>query len=308
MTDPFLITGPAAVQCSFGRTSGYLLWRIMQAHGGKLPPDVHVMFENTGKEARATLEFGHRIEVEWGVPITWLEYERKYLPIYRSPDREAAAARAREVCGHVFEPANGRKERGFRVVTYETASRDGEPFHNLIDMHGLPNQNTRLCTAEMKIRVGKKYMMSLGYQEWDNVIGLRADEPKRVARRRAAEHDNGQRWTDVMPLATANITKREVLEFWRSQPFDLDLPVDEHGDTIGGNCDLCFLKGKKKKLALIKADPASAEWWIEQERRTGATFRPHGETYAKHHLTVIQDVPVPVCEVDDDLGDCFCHD
>lgn len=141
------------------------------------------------------------------------------------------------------------------------------------------------------------------------MIGLRADEPKRVARRRAAEADNDQRWTDVMPLAKAGIAKAHVLAFWAAQDFDLQLPVDEKGDTIGGNCDLCFLKGKAKKLALIKADPRRAEWWIGEERRTGATFRPHGETYEKLHLAVIQDAPAcRVASDDDDLGDCFCHD
>ena len=53
----FRVEGPAAIQCSFGRTSGYLLWLILQAHGGRLPPDVHVMFENTGKEPLVTLRY-----------------------------------------------------------------------------------------------------------------------------------------------------------------------------------------------------------------------------------------------------------
>lgn len=119
----FRIEGPAAVQCSFGRTSGYLLWLILQAHGGRLPPDVHVMFENTGKEASETLAFGHELSRRWGVSITWLEYERHYLPIYKSDDRRVAGERARLFCGHVYEEAAGRKEAGFRVTDYQRAWR-----------------------------------------------------------------------------------------------------------------------------------------------------------------------------------------
>ena len=36
MSEPFLITGPAIISVSGGRTSGYMLWRILQAHGGTL--------------------------------------------------------------------------------------------------------------------------------------------------------------------------------------------------------------------------------------------------------------------------------
>lgn len=86
------------------------------------------------------------------------------------------------------------------------------------------------------------------------------------------------------------------------------LPVDAKGDTIGGNCDLCYLKGKAKKIALVRQQPSSIGWWLLQEDRTGATFRPHGDTYQRLHLTAFADDGGRVCEIDDDLGDCFCHD
>lgn len=300
--NPFKIRGPAVVSCSFGRTSGLLLQRILDAHHGELPEDVFVLFENTGKERWETLAFGARMMHEWKVDITWLEYHRQYLPKYKTDERRLAAERARVECGHVYEPADGRREPGYKEVTPATADRDGGPFHNLIDMMGLPNQNTRLCTSEMKIRVAKKWMMARGYTEWDNAIGLRADEPKRVAQRKG---DTGNRWTDVMPLAEAGVTNADVLAFWSKQPFDLDLPVDENGATVGGNCDLCFLKAMPKKLRLIREDERSADWWELQERRTGQTFRPHGDTYVKLRLRSQSDA---ACKIDDGLGDCFCHD
>jgi hypothetical protein len=62
-----------------------------------------------------------------------------------------------------------------------------------------------------------------------------------------------------MPLATAKVTKRDVMAFWAEQPFDLGLQLHE------GNCDLCFLKSRGALAAIIRDNPAAANWWIEQE-------------------------------------------
>ena len=48
--NPYQITGPAQIGVSGDRTSGHTLWKILEAHGGKLPADVHAFFQNTGKE------------------------------------------------------------------------------------------------------------------------------------------------------------------------------------------------------------------------------------------------------------------
>ena len=48
--DPFRIDGPTCISFSGGRTSAYMLWRVLQSHGGKLPADAVVCFANTGEE------------------------------------------------------------------------------------------------------------------------------------------------------------------------------------------------------------------------------------------------------------------
>ena len=58
MTDPFLIEGSAVISFSGGRTSGYMLRRILDVG---LQPDVHVLFTNTGKERPETLECGSNV-------------------------------------------------------------------------------------------------------------------------------------------------------------------------------------------------------------------------------------------------------
>ena len=49
MYDPFKINGPALISFSGGRTSAYLLYRIVEAYQGDLPDDIFVTFANTGK-------------------------------------------------------------------------------------------------------------------------------------------------------------------------------------------------------------------------------------------------------------------
>jgi hypothetical protein len=276
--NPFLIEGPAVVSFSGGRTSGLMLRRILDAG---MQADVHVLFANTGKERPETLDFIHQVETRWSVPIVWLERETFF-------------------------------ETGYVAVDHALASRHGEPFEALIaDRNFLPNPVMRFCTQELKIRVMKAWMLDAGYEHWTNVVGLRADEPGRVARQRAANDEGKQRWEVACPLFDAGITKADVDAFWKAQPFDLDLKPWE------GNCDLCFLKGLNRKLRVIRDDPALADWWRERERDllgvskpSAARFRNDQPSYEKMVEMVRTQPLLPFA--DDDLGpddqslDCFC--
>ncbi|MBF0325515.1 MAG: phosphoadenosine phosphosulfate reductase family protein [Alphaproteobacteria bacterium] len=233
---PYRIDGPALVSFSGGRTSGYMLRQIMDAHEGRLPADVHVVFFNTGREFEQTLRFVHECSVRWQVPITWLEYDPA-------------------------EPLDTG------VVGYNSAARDGEPFAKVIQARGfLPNPTMRLCTHYLKVKRGIAYMRDmLGYQEWINVVGLRHDEPRRVARQKAMNEAGKERFETVLPLNEARVTRRDVSAFWKHQPFDLGLP-DNNGKTPLGNCDLCFMKGAATIQGIMRLFPERAKWWIGMER------------------------------------------
>ena len=290
--DPFDIEGPAVISFSGGRTSGYMLRRILDVG---LRPDVHVMFANTGKERLETLDFVHEIETRWSVSIIWFEYLRRFLPKYKNPEREAAAQRARLVSGRdgLYEPANGRKEPGFIEVSYATASRVGEPFDNMIDLNGLPNRGSSHCTTEMKTRVMKKAMLARGYDYWDMVIGMRADEPDRVAKLSAPTKE---RWEHLMPLATAGVIESDVMAFWAKQPFDLQLEQHE------GNCDLCWKKSLPKKARIARKHPELVDWWAASEARTGDVFVRNEPPYRS-----LVSLPVLVQDGDDGCRS-YCTD
>ncbi len=251
-SDPYLIHGPALISFSGGRTSAYMLWRILQAHGGTLPDNVHVSFSNTGKEREETLRFIYECGLRWGVHIFWLQWRR------RKP-------------GDPWED-------GFEIVGYNSAARKGEPFAALIAQRGfLPNAVSRFCTQELKVVTMQNYMRSLGYGHYSNIVGLRADEPQRVAKAYARNASKKMKNTAVLPLVTAGVGNRDARAFWREQPFDLGLEPHE------GNCDGCFLK-TYGKLCRIEADqPGTLDWWADQERAVTATARPSGTRFVTEY-------------------------
>lgn len=292
MRDPFKIDGPTCISFSGGRTSAYMLWRVLQSNGG-LPADAVVCFANTGKEDEATLRFVRDCGERWGVPIRWLEYQ-----------------------------ADDDASKRWRVVSFETASRNGEPFEAVIRQRNyLPNPVTRFCTSELKIRVMHKWLranwQALGWdaedQEWDQMIGIRADEHRRVSKIRARGHSTETvKETMLMPLADAGVTLVDIDSFWADQPFHLELPTI-NGRTLAGNCDLCFLKASNQVQTLIAQKPERAVWWARMEalalasKPSGAVFRSDRPSYAQMAANARDQVDF-IGHANEEAIACFCGD
>lgn len=239
MTNPYLITGPSLISFSGGRTSGYMLRMILDAHGGTLPDDVHVCFANTGKEREETLRFVHECSSRWGVRVRWLEWKTRLTKGVDFADR-------------------------FDEVGFNSASRNGEPFAELIRVKRYtPNSVTRFCTDELKIKVMSNFMQSLRYNRWTNVIGLRHDEKHRVDKSRYRSDSGKERWVNHLPLDDAKVTNRMVRAFWAMQDFDLNLLPFE------GNCDGCFLKARPKLYETERTRPGTLQWWSDMETGPG---------------------------------------
>lgn len=205
---------PRLLACnSGGRTSAYMVRRLLEEKSREY--DIMVAFANTGFEDPATLDFVHECDVQLGFNTVWLE---------AAPD-----------------PRKGSRT-GYKVVTYETASRKGEPFYAVCEKYGLPNKNYLHCTRELKEMPIHGYLWDHGWEKggYTTAIGMRADEPKRTKEKKP---DRQTRQVKVYPLAHWwPTTKEEVLDYWEWMPFDLGIP--EHR----GNCIFCHKKSDAKLL------------------------------------------------------------
>lgn len=242
------LDGPALISFSGGRTSAYMLHEILRVNGG-LPRDVYVVFANTGKEKEETLRFVHECATRWNVRIHWVEWRYG--------------------------------KEGFAEVGYNSASRKGEPFEELIRRkQRLPNSHERWCTQHLKVLPMFAFMRAtLGLEpgQYTETIGLRDDEGIRILNglERAEKDSRIVRY----PLAKAKIRKLNILDFWLGEnkdPRNLTHPLPQ-GFDLGlnpweGNCDFCFQKGKGIRKRLIRDDPTVATWWDEREREQAGWF------------------------------------
>jgi len=157
------------------------------------------------------------------------------------------------------------KPKSFKITTIDKCYKKGEVFEELIKYKKfIPNVVTRFCTIDMKILTTKRYLKSIGVKNYINYLGIRADEPQRYSK--IIQRNTVNVYND-MPLFYNNVTKKEVENYWLNMPFDL-----KH-NSLFGNCDLCFLKGKNKIIQILKNKPQYAEWWIKQEEKSGNTFK-----------------------------------
>jgi len=223
MREHFLL-GPEKLCVSFsgGRTSGYMLHRILNDEAYK-DWDISIAFANTGCEHPKTLEFVDKCDKGFCRPlgrrVVWLE----------------------AVVSH-------GKRKGIRSkeVDFLTASRKGEPFEEYVKKYGLPSPTHPHCTSRLKEDVlhdYRKNVLGWGVRGYWTAIGIRADELDRCSTKRIDRQL-------VYPLAEYGVNKSDVLEFWKRQSFDLELPGEHYG-----NCVWRWKKSLRKLYTLAEDDP-----------------------------------------------------
>lgn len=216
------------VSFSGGRTSAFMsIWLKLHMSDRY---DMRFIFANTGWEHPDTLRFVHEVDTRYELGVSWVE---------AVPRRDTG------------------KSSGHRVVTYETASRSGEPFEAVVAAYGLPNMTFQLCNRELKLNAMKSYAKSIGWKSgsYETAIGIRLDEMRRV------NPETAKRERVIYPLIDMNpVMKDDVLEFF--EDFDWDLRIPEHQ----GNCIGCFKKSDKKLLALYRENPANFDFAIKLDQ------------------------------------------
>lgn len=214
------------INFSGGRTSAYMTKKLIDEG----LQNYIVTFQNTGKEVQGTLDFINECDKRWNLNIVWLEY---------------------------------RKPASFEIVSYELASRNGRPYDELLEQRpaSIPNMQFRYCTQELKIMTLKRYLKSIGVNDYTSFNGIRYDEPRRWQKTKDSDYDV------ELPLVKWKIIKQDVLNFWKEQPFDLKV------NEPYGNCDCCFLKGKGKLSIIAKEKPELFQWWIDIENESKHQFK-----------------------------------
>lgn len=256
--NPYKLDGKICVSFSGGSSSGFMLYNLLQ-HNAK--EDLCVIFANTGLEHEETLKFVRRCAEEWDVYINWVEYA-------------------------------GKKE--LKSVTFDTASRKGEPFDKLVsDEKCLPNVWMRFCTNKLKIKLIKQMAQKCIGKNYTECIGIRYDEPKRWSRMLSSPLNKGRDIT--MPMFDAKHTLEDVTKFWDTYKFKLGIPREL------GNCQGCFLKGTKSLKRVLEIEPTALDWWAGKEKESGRTFKKNGPTYSG----LISMLPTTTRHTDDDLP-CTC--
>lgn len=212
------------VSFSGGRTSAYMLWWIFNAWEDRNNWEIIVVFANTGKEVEGTLFFIDECSQEWGIPIIWVEA----VPI--------------SIKGWEVEA---------KIVTYETASRKGEPFEAMIAKLGIPSSAAPFCSVQLKRAAIIAYAKSIGWDRFSYsvAIGVRFDEPDRVNRNNSVQSVLYP-FVDLFP-----VNKSQVMQWWGHQSFDLSIHPDE------GNCDACWKKDEERLCRIMIRKPKVFYWW-----------------------------------------------
>tara|TARA_R110000796_G_C14445726_1_gene422834 strand:+ start:16 stop:933 length:918 start_codon:yes stop_codon:yes gene_type:complete len=182
--------------------------------------NVVVTFANTGQEHVKTLKFVQDCDKQFGWDVVWIEA--------------------------VVNPEKGKGIR-HKVVTYETAARNGEPLEADFAKHGLPGPGWMHCTRDTKELPIEDYFKSvhgLKKGEYPLAIGIRADEMDRMSA-------SANKRKIIYPLIDAGWTQEDVKAEIASWPFRLELKSAAYG-----NCVWCHKKSRRKLLTLAKEDPS----------------------------------------------------
>lgn len=201
------------VSFSGGETSAYMAnWLYTHKQDDY---DMIFIFANTGQENEQTLKFVRLCEIKFGIKVIWIETKVFY---------------------------GKRKGSGFTITNYHNASREGQPFEDIIKKYGIPNSAYPHCSRELKVNPIHAYAKSIGWKNYYTAIGIREDEFDRMDPNRIKKRF-------VYPLIQKEfrpMTKKKINFWWSQQAFRLELKGYQ------GNCITCWKKSDGKLFTIAK--------------------------------------------------------
>lgn len=249
MTKPRL-----AISFSGGRSSAVMLKLCLEKYSDT--HDILITFVNTGCEHEETLRFVDAV------------------------DRHFANGRVIWIEAVINGPGTGPTAK---IVDYETAARNGEPFEAAIKKHGVFGPSHPQCTSRLKEEPMAWFRRQHGWGTgtYDTAIGIRADEIDRCSSR--AEEKRF-----VYPLVEFGWTKRDVNRFMAQFEWDLKLPSDAFG-----NCVWCWKKSLRKLMTVAKAAPEAFDFPDRMERQYGQIHngkdpQEKRRVFFRNHMTAAQ--------------------
>jgi hypothetical protein len=224
------------VSFSGGETSAFMAQWLKNNYKRYGYENIVFVFANTGLENEQTLEFVERCDKHFGFDMQWVE--AKIIHEYKKGTR-------------------------FDFTDFKNASRNGEPFEQMISKYGIPNQANPQCTRELKgapiAAFGKEWFNSESYH---TAIGIRKDEMDRM-------NDKAKQMGFIYPLISSKMipTSKPIINiYWRSMPFRLELKGYQ------GNCATCWKKADKKLYKIAQENPKAFEFMDRMEQKYGDFF------------------------------------
>lgn len=218
------------VSFSGGETSAFMAQWLNNHYEEYGYENIVFVFANTGLENEKTLEFVERCDKHFKLNVQWIEAD--VIHEYRKGTR-------------------------YYRTNFDEASRNGEPFKEVIKKYGIPNQNFLHCNREMKLNPIKSYLKSLGWKDYKTAIGIRVDEFDRMNKHRK---ELGLIYPFISDKPT---TKQEVSYWWSKQDFRLKLK------SYNTNCRTCWKKSDKVLAQIYKENPNYFDFNKEMEVKYG---------------------------------------
>lgn len=220
------------IACSFsgGRSSAVMAKIVREKY--EKTHDISYTFANTGGEDDRTLDFVEAVDKNFlDGQLVWIEA--------------------------VFHPRG--KGPTARIVNYETASRNHEPFEEAIKKHGVFCKTHPQCTSRLKEEPMTSYRRSIGWKNgtYHTAIGIRADEIDRCS-------SKAREKMFLYPLVAEGWTSDRVRAFMAQFEWDLKIP-----NAAWGNCVGCFKKSMRKLLTVAAVEPERFDFFDRMEKEYG---------------------------------------